>query len=511
VIGGAPTGSAAARLLARLGHDVVVVPGRSRRGVSLAESLPPSCRKPLEAIGMLDSVVDGGFVQTRGNSSSWADEELRSVDFGESTGFQVVRELLDRLLLDGAAAAGAHVLHGASASDVSLPPDQGTGSEVSVRWRADGEEGEINAPWLLDCSGRAGVLARDGSRIPHAGPSTIALVGVWSSPGEWNLSDPSHTIVEAYEDGWSWSVPVAGGRRYVAVMADPRHSRLSLGMGLEETYARELRKTRHIARLLEGARLEGRPFGSVATPYSAERYGGDGYLLVGDAGSFIDPLSSFGVKKALASGWLAAVVAHTALRSPEMRSAAVGLYEERERAVQVAYAELARRHYVSASERFGTRFWAERSSGDGNAGGHGDISEVAGSQPDWTAAGEGPPSTLPIEGGDGRLKEALERIRNASPLRLRAAPGLRRVRRPTVEGYSVVLEDHLIAAATPGGIRYHQKVSLPILVDLAPDHQEVPDLYESYCKVAAPVGLPEFLSALAGLVALRLVEQIGDD
>ena len=41
--------------------------------------------------------------------------------------------------------------------------------------------------------------------------------------------------------------------------------------------------------------------------YDATRFVDGDVLLVGDAGSFLDPLSSAGVKKALASGWLAAV------------------------------------------------------------------------------------------------------------------------------------------------------------------------------------------------------------
>ena len=50
--------------------------------------------------------------------------------------------------------------------------------------------------------------------------------------------------------------------------------------------------------------------------YSSERPAGDTWLLVGDAASFIDPLSSAGVKKAMASGWLAAVALNTALAEP---------------------------------------------------------------------------------------------------------------------------------------------------------------------------------------------------
>src|SRR6185436_18312361 len=75
------------------------------------------------------------------------------------------------------------------------------------------------------------------------------------------------------------------------------------------------------------------PWARDASPYDATRFADDGVLLVGDAASFIDPLSSFGMKKALASAWLAAVVVHTALTTKSMKTPALELYESRERAM----------------------------------------------------------------------------------------------------------------------------------------------------------------------------------
>jgi flavin-dependent dehydrogenase len=67
------------------------------------------------------------------------------------------------------------------------------------------------------------------------------------------------------------------------------------GATLEAMYRAELAGTIHLARLLRGATPERAPGGLSASPYVATRFAGPGWALVGDAASFIDPLSSFGV------------------------------------------------------------------------------------------------------------------------------------------------------------------------------------------------------------------------
>ena len=59
--------------------------------------------------------------------------------------------------------------------------------------------------FTLDCTGRAGVLARE-HRVKEAGFSTLALCGIWR--GAMSGVDPTHTLVEAYSDGWVWSIPL---------------------------------------------------------------------------------------------------------------------------------------------------------------------------------------------------------------------------------------------------------------------------------------------------------------
>src|SRR6058998_2509428 len=123
IIGGGPAGSTAGRLLAELGYSVLLLTRPENRYPSLAESLPPSCRKVFGFLGILDSMDSAGFYRSRGNNVWWGDSEGRVESFaGESglCGYQVLRSDLDRLLLSLARGAGALVFEDAIARRVNL-------------------------------------------------------------------------------------------------------------------------------------------------------------------------------------------------------------------------------------------------------------------------------------------------------------------------------------------------------------------------------------------------------
>ena len=110
---------------------------------------------------------------------------------------------------------------------------------------------------------------------------------------------------------------------------------------------------------MAGATL-GRAWACDASLYSSHRYAGPQFLLVGDAASTIDPLSSFGVKKALASAWVGAIAVHTSLTHPDRQPMALDFFANRERQV---YAANLRRSWAFAHEahaRHSHPFWAER-------------------------------------------------------------------------------------------------------------------------------------------------------
>jgi hypothetical protein len=301
---------------------------------------------------------------------------------------------------------------------------------------------------------------------------------VWRRDDAWPVPDPTHTLIESYADGWAWSIPVEDGTRHVAVMVDPATSVLARGHAAE-VYRAELEKTPRFAAMLRGARLCGGPWGWDASMYGSSQYVRDSVLLVGDAGSFVDPLSSAGVRKALVSGWTAAIAVHTSLAHPARRDAALQFFEARERRMYAALRHLARRHLAEAAVGHDAAFWDGRHFTDDLFGGGG-----SGRQ----------------SGEDAGVREAFERIRRAPGLRL--ARGVVPVApRPSIQGHEIVLESRILTADQPEGVRFVDGIDVLRLVEMAPEQSQAPDLFDAYCREMGAADLPAFLRALATAVA----------
>jgi flavin-dependent dehydrogenase len=331
----------------------------------------------------------------------------------------------------------------------------------------------LTAPWILDCSGRAGVIAaRQGLRVPEASHRTIALAGVWRAVSPWPASQAGHTLVASHADGWAWSVPVAPDERYVTVMVDPERSHLTRGASALDVYQAELKKVGPFAEVIAQARLEEGPWGADASLYGARQHGGPGFLLVGDAATFIDPLSSFGVKKALASGWLAGVVVNTVLRQPAMETEALAFFERREREVAESFRKKAASFAVSATEDSGHPFWDARA-----------------------AEAEDPASE------ETDVRAALADLRARPEIHLERGAQVEVAPRPVIRGRLIVMEDHLCLPAWPGGVRYIRNVDVLLVMRLAEAHHDVADLYDHVVRIQPGVTLPDFLGVLATLLA----------
>jgi FAD-dependent halogenase len=474
IIGGGPAGSTAGRLLASWGRSVRIVTRASERA-ALGESLPPSCAHLFERIGVRRAIDDGPFVRAAGNTVWWGGSAERREPFDGIPGYQVDRDVFDRLLLAEAERAGATVERRAEVRDVA-----------SDAVRIDAADGArtLHAPWVLDCSGRSGFLARRSWRRADPQSRTMAVVGVWERANGWSdlITDHTHTLVESYAGGWAWSVPVSATRRFFTVMVDPSLTELATREALGRVYRDELARTRHLASIAPYGELVSGPWARDASAYDATRFGERGMLLVGDAGSFVDPLSSFGVKKACVSAWLAAIVVHTALRDESLTTAALELFAARERAMydslRARFLDLSR----EAASAYASDFWRGRADSDETA---------LRLEPDVAALRRDP-----------EVLVAFEELRRRDSVTLRLAAPVRRVPRPIVRGNFVALDDHLVTPTFPEGIRYLRNIDLVRLVDLAPLCDQVPDLYDRYARSTdgpqPPLG--DFLGALAVLI-----------
>lgn len=489
VIGAGPAGCAAARLLAAWGHRTLLVERPEADSRTLAESIPPSAQKVLAALGILTSIEDAGFLPWLGNTVWWGDAEARTELFAPGqSGYLVSRRAFDRRLRGLAAEAGAEVRVGVM-RDVKLPPPDTAAHDV---WRSevdidfDGQPGSATATFVLDCSGRTGAIARRGFREPLPSPRTIALAGVWQAL-EWPNTPDTHTLVASHADGWAWSVPTEPGIRYFTVMVEPGRTELAEGTAADR-YRAELAKVAPFAALLNSAQLTIGPWGADASLYTARAFAGPGFLLAGDAASFIDPLSSFGVKKALVSGWLAAITLHTALRHPAMRTEALEFFSHRER-------QMAQSTWPEASALAGGAtpgdahpFWLARAVAtfDG-IGLHDEIDPAHLAQ-------------------DPAVLAAFDDLRQRAAVRFRIGDSARIEQRALVRGHEIVLDEHLVTEGCPGGIRYLRNVDLVALTRLAPRHNDVGKLFEAFTLGQPDVPLPDFLGALSVLIAWGVLQ-----
>lgn len=367
-------------------------------------------------------------------------------------GWQVASVVLEEAMLADAASAGVSIERRAIA-EADLQPREGS--------------------FLIDATGRSGLFARaNGMRIFDEGPRTVALGASWSRPDRWPVPDASHTLIESYETGWAWSVPTSLHARHVAVMVDPQRSGLVRGAPARQVYLAEIAKTTAFRALVEQATCAEGPWGWDASSYRADRYAGEGWLLAGDAGSFIDPLSSAGVKKALASGWLAAVCVHTSLVRPPMRPHALAFFSQREQEIERHHARMSRLFLAEAAPTHPHAFWRDRA--------------------DWPEVEAG--------GDPDAVRAAFERLRAAK--RVEFSPGEARIEpRPGVRGHEIVLEPTIITEGE--SLRFVSGIDVVALTRLAPGYAQVPDLFEAYCRANGAVTLHDFLFALATAVARR--------
>jgi flavin-dependent dehydrogenase len=457
----------------------------------LAESVPPSANKLLRELGLLDAVQAAGFQANLGNTVWWAEGPRRSEPFpGREHGVHVERRRLEDVLVRAAEAAGVRVYEGFSAREAR---EGAEGWTVSCRG-ADGHALELSAPWLLDATGRRGFLARRFGREPDRGPATLALIGRFRRRGGWTAED-GHTLIESWEEGWAWSVPLDAEVRCFAAMVDKERTN-DAQRDLRAAMLAALARAPHIGAMVATGEPAGRAWACSASLYSARRYAGGGVLLVGDAGSFIDPLSSFGVKKALSSGWLAGVAVHTALVDPPLADVALAFFDRREREVSLAYRRSSVAFFEEAAAVYGRDYWQRRADAARTAGGT--AQERAAADPDELG-----PAAVP----EAEVRRAFEDIRRSARLEARPGSTVRTLRAAAIDGHRIVLQEQLASDAYPQGMRFARGVDLRRLLEEAPRHDEVPELWSSYNRAATPVSLPDFLTALSIAYAAGFLEQ----
>ena len=362
VIGGGPGGSAAATMLARQGWQVILLEREVFPRDHVGESLLPASIPILEELGVLPAVEGQGFVKKLGATMVWGrDREPWSWFFGETNrryphSYQVWRPTFDHLLLDNATANGVEVRQGWRVTEALLD------DPVGVRCiNPEGREALIPARFVVDASGQNGLLGRQlNLRRWDESFRNLAVYAYYA--GAERLPPPAdgNIFIESYAQGWLWTIPLHTGQASVGAVVDAQAGEVQVReLGLAPFLEQQLAQAPHTARLLASAHRVGPPRIVKDWSYACDDIAGDGYVLLGDAACFIDPLFSSGVHLALMSGVLAAAYVTTALREPEMAPAAARVYQELYYKEYHHFRELVRLFY-SSNRTAESYFWEAR-------------------------------------------------------------------------------------------------------------------------------------------------------
>ncbi len=330
VIGGGPAGATVATLVALEGHSVAIFEREQFPRFHIGESLMPETYGTFQKLGFLErlresaSPVKGSvqFVSASGKESRPFYFFERN-DHESSYTWQVDRAWFDSALLDNAVEKGAHAFTGTGVREVIF---EGKGA-VGVRVDDDGPESDgghtIRSRVVVDASGQSSLIARrlgirrKEPRLVKASVFTHYENGLRDEGIDGGATIIIHT---AENRGWFWYIPLSENRVSVGVVSDPKT--LFAGDATpEEVLEREISECAWMTNRLRKARklMPARVLSDFS--YRASRCAGDGWVLVGDAFGFLDPIYSSGVFLALKSGELAAERINEALRHDDCSAA----------------------------------------------------------------------------------------------------------------------------------------------------------------------------------------------
>jgi flavin-dependent dehydrogenase len=332
VIGGGPAGSTAATLLAQKGIDVVLFERDAFPRFHIGESLMPDTWWTFERLGMLEKLKASSFpLKYSVQFISENGKESRPFYFFESNPhessvtWQVERSVFDAMMLENARDQGVEVCMGVSAKEVLFDGERATGVRIVD---GEGKESQVSARVVVDATGLVSLLSRQRRLLRRDPRLTKAAVFAHYEGGRRDAGiDEGATLVYHTRGnrGWFWYIPLAGDRVSIGVVGAA--GELLKGRGKPvEVLEEEIRACAGMAERLEKARRVSEVRVVSDYSYRATRCAGEGWVLVGDAFGFIDPIYSTGVLLALKSGEFAAEAIAGALESGDLSAARLGAW-----------------------------------------------------------------------------------------------------------------------------------------------------------------------------------------
>ncbi len=335
VMGGGPAGSSVAGILAREGRQVILFEKEIFPRHHIGESLMTDTYWTFRRLGLLEKLKESPFVRKYSvQFANSAGKESRPFYFFEAVHhesavtWQVTRAQFDHLLLNHAAEQGATVHQGVLVKQVLFDGDRAVGVEVQMQ---NGTREKFYANVVVDATGQTAMLSNKFRwRVRDPKLKKAVLYSYFKGAHREPDLNGGATLVlrtEHGSNGWFWYIPLENDITSVGIVADPEYLLKNRGQDLAKIFQEEIDKCEPCRkRVAEGERVD-KIYSILDYSYRSKQNAGNGFILIGDAYGFLDPIYSSGVLLALKMAELAADAIHDAFNHDDFSAARLGQYQ----------------------------------------------------------------------------------------------------------------------------------------------------------------------------------------
>ena len=335
VIGGGPAGSTAAAMLARMGHKVIALEKDRHPRFHIGESLLPMNLPLFERLGVLEKVREIGVFKPGADFEANNERGYNTYAFARALGnspphaYQVWRQDFDKMLYDHARECGADAREGHEVRQVTQQSSRDSLIDVGTD---TGETYRIRARYVMDASGRDAFLSsKKKLKRKNDEHQSAAIFGHFRGAERRPGDDAGNISIYRFEHGWMWMIPLPDGVMSIGAVCRPAYLKQRKGRKVE-FLLETLRMNAELWQRVERAELidnEVRVTGNYS--YDSTCMGGRGWVLIGDAFAFLDPVFSSGVYLAMSGAEQAVAVVDESLRHPAREARLLRHLERRQR------------------------------------------------------------------------------------------------------------------------------------------------------------------------------------
>ncbi len=313
IVGGGPAGSTLGCYLSKAGIDNVIIEKAIHPRPHVGESMVMATLRIWDEIGFISTMEEENFPKKFG--ASWhpagkveevdiAFREFPQEGIHQEYTYHVDRQKFDLLLLKHAEQLGSKIYEGVAVKEVLFNEGRASG----VRAALNGQDVKLDGKIIVDCTGRDTLLGRQLKLKQNDPIFDQYAVHAWYTDVDKG-SGPTRNYIHIFflpvERGWAWQIPITDEIMSMGIVVEKAVFR-EAKLDIEGFFDKYVQSNASLAAVMKGAKRINEFKREGDYSYSMSQFCGDGFMLLGDAARFVDPIFSSGVSVAMHSAKFAA-------------------------------------------------------------------------------------------------------------------------------------------------------------------------------------------------------------